>query len=90
MIFAWGLWPTSFLSRLFDVICGYESSQSAHARPNRIYVRYLLRTVPTNKEVFLRGYDYAGKADLSMGYWNPERKLGVAGHFLEIIKQQLF
>ena len=22
-----------------------------------------------------------------MGYWNPERKLGVAGHFLEIIKK---
>ena len=26
-------------------------------------------------------YDYAGKADLNMGYWNPERKLGKAGHF---------
>ena len=25
-----------------------------------------------------------------MGYWNPERNLGVVGHFLEIIKQQLF
>ena len=26
---------------------------------------------------------------ISMGYWNPERKLGGAA-FLEIIKQQLF
>ena len=34
-------------------------------------------------------YGYAGKADLSMGYWNPERKLGVVEAFLEIIKQQL-
>ena len=25
-----------------------------------------------------------------MGYLNPERKLRVAGHFLDIIKQQLF
>ena len=31
-----------------------------------------------------------GKADLSKGYGNPERKLGVTTHFLEIIKQQLF
>ena len=35
-------------------------------------------------------YDYAGKADLSKGYWNPKRKLGVTTHFLKIIKQQLF
>ena len=35
-------------------------------------------------------YDYAEKADLSKGYWNPKRKLGVTTHFLEIIKQQLF
>ena len=26
-------------------------------------------------------YDYVVKADLSMGYWNPERKLRVAGIF---------
>ena len=32
-----------------------------------------------------------GKADLNIySYWDPERKLGVAGHILEIIKQQLF
>ena len=51
-----------------------------------------LRTVPTNTEVFLCGliYDYAGKAGLSKGYWNPKRKLGVTTHFSEIIKQQYF
>ena len=32
----------------------------------------------------------AGKADLSKGHWNAKRKLGVATHFLEILKQQLF
>ena len=26
-------------------------------------------------------YDYAGNADRSMGYWDPERKLGVARLF---------
>ena len=26
-------------------------------------------------------YDYEGKADLSKGYWNPERKLGITTHF---------
>ena len=30
-------------------------------------------------------YDYAGKADLSRGHWNPKRKLGVTRHFLAII-----
>ena len=49
-----------------------------------------LRTVPTDKEVFCVVYDYAGKADISKGYWNPKRKFGVTKHFLEIIKQQLF
>ena len=49
-----------------------------------------LRTVPTNTEVFYAVYDYVGKADLSKGYWNPKRKLGVTMHCLEIIKQQLF
>ena len=24
-----------------------------------------------------------------MGYWNPERKVGVEGHFFEVIKQRL-
>lgn len=30
------------------------------------------------------------KEDLIMGYRNPERKLGEAGHFLETMKQRLF
>ena len=36
----------------------------------------------------MRDYDYAGKADLSKGYWNTKRKLGVTTHFPEIIKLQ--
>ena len=47
----------------------------------------ILRTVPTDIEVL---YDYAGKADLSKGYWNPKTKLGLTTHFSEIIKQQYF
>ena len=46
--------------------------------------------MPTNTEVFFAVYDYAGKADLSKGYWNPKRKLEVTTHFPEIIKQQYF
>ena len=42
--------------------------------------------MPTNKEVFCVVYDYAGKTDLSKGYRNPKRKLGVTTHFSEIIK----
>ena len=42
------------------------------------------------QKYFIAIYDYAGKADLSKGYWNPERKLGVTTHFLGIIKQQYF
>ena len=33
------------------------------------------------QKCFCTVYDYAGKADLNMGYWNPERILGAAGHF---------
>ena len=36
---------------------------------------------------FLPVFDYAGKADLSKGYWNPKRKLRVTMHFSEITKQ---
>jgi len=31
-------------------------------------------------------YDYVDKADLSKGYQNPKRKLGVTTHFSEIIE----
>ena len=41
------------------------------------------------QKYFCAVYDYAGKADLSKGHWNP-RKLGVTAHFSEIIKQQYF
>ena len=37
--------------------------------------------VPSNTEVFCAVYNYAGKADLSKGYWNPKRKLEVTTHF---------
>ena len=42
-----------------------------------------LRTVTANiiPKYFCAVYDYAGKADLSKGYWNPKRKLGVTTHF---------
>ena len=33
-------------------------------------------------------YNYVGKADLGIGYWNLKRKLGVTMHFSEIIKLQ--
>jgi len=36
---------------------------------------------------FFKGYDYGEKVDLSKGYWNPKRKMWVATHFSEIIKQ---
>ena len=36
---------------------------------------------------FGKDYDYGGKVDLSMGYWNPKRKMWVTTHFSEIIKQ---
>ena len=39
---------------------------------------------------FFAAYDCAEKADFNKGYWNPKRKLVIAGHLLEIIKQQLF
>ena len=42
------------------------------------------------QKYFCAVYGYAGKADLSKGYWNPKRKLGATAHFSEIIKQQYF
>ena len=41
-----------------------------------------------NTDVFLKGYDFGEKVDLSKGYWNPKRKMWVTAHFPEIIKQQ--
>ena len=45
-----------------------------------------LGAVPTNSKVFLSGLGYAGKEDLSKGYTNQKRKLGLTAHFSEIIK----
>ena len=42
--------------------------------------------VPTNTKVYCAVHDYAGKADLSRGCWNSERKLGVTTRFSEIIE----
>ena len=39
--------------------------------------------------IFCAAYDYAEKADLSKGFQNPKRKLGVAAHFSEIIGKKL-
>ena len=47
-----------------------------------------LRMVPTNTEDIYAVYYYAGKEDLSIGYRDPERKLGVTTHFLEIVTKQ--
>jgi len=38
---------------------------------------------------FCAVYDYVEKADLSMGYQNPKRKLGVTTHFSETIELKL-
>ena len=48
----------------------------------------LLRTVPLILKHFYAVYDYAGKADLCKGYWNPIKKIVPTTHFLEIIKEQ--
>ena len=40
------------------------------------------------QKYFCAVYNYAGKADLSKGYWIPKRKLGVTTYFSDIIKQQ--
>ena len=45
-----------------------------------------LRNLPTNTTMFLRGLWLCEKADLSKGYQNPKRKLGVTMHFSEIIE----
>ena len=52
-------------------------------------IQFSLEIIQLQK-YFCTVYDYAGKAGLCKGYWNPERKLGVARHFLEISKQQFY
>ena len=48
-----------------------------------------LRNLPTNTTVLLRGYDYVEKADLSKGYQNRKRKLGVTANFSEIFGKKM-
>jgi len=38
------------------------------------------------QQYFCADYDYVKKADLSKGYQNPRRKLGVITHFSETIE----
>jgi len=47
-----------------------------------------LRNLPTNTKVFCGDYEYVKKADLSKGYQNPKRKLGLIMYFSEIIQLQ--
>ena len=46
-------------------------------------IQIFLRNLPSNI-TFLWVYDHVVKPDLSKGYQNPKRKLGVARHFSEI------
>ena len=53
--------------------------------PSRdIQVSY--RICPLIQQYFCAVYDYVEKVDLSKGYQNPKRKLGVTTHFSEIIE----
>ena len=51
---------------------------------------FMLRTVPSNIQVFLRTYGYVKKTDISKNYWNLKCKLGVNTHFLEKFLEQSF
>ena len=42
--------------------------------------------VSTKTKIFCVVNDYAEKADLSKGCWDPKRELGVLAHFSEITK----
>ena len=37
------------------------------------------------QKYFCMVYDYLGNTNLSKGYWNPKRKLGITIHFSEIL-----
>ena len=45
-----------------------------------------LRNLPLIQQYFCAVYYYVEKADLSKGYQNPKRKLGVTTHFSEVIE----
>ena len=65
-----------------DTSFGYYAKCSAHLWSFPRYSSFL-GNLPSNTKVFLRGLK---KADLSKGYQNPKRKLGVTMHFSEIIE----
>ena len=44
-----------------------------------------LTTVLNNTEVFCAKLVHSEKVDLFTTYWNPQRKIGVATHFFEMI-----
>ena len=45
-----------------------------------------LRNLPTNTTIFFRSVRLCEKADLSKGYQNPKRKMGLTTQFSEIIE----
>jgi len=49
-------------------------------------IRVSLGNCPLIQQYFCAAYGYVEKADISKGYQNPKRKLGVAMHFSEIIE----
>ena len=60
-----------------------------HGRlPRKIRIRSTTTTTTSYLHSHIHRWYIAGKVDLSKGYWNPKRKLGVTTHFPEIIKLQ--
>jgi len=45
-----------------------------------------IRVLFPNTTIFLRGFDHVEKANISKGYQNRKRKLGVTTYFSEIIE----
>ena len=44
------------------------------------------RNLPERERYFCSVYDYVEKTDLSKGYENPKRKLGVTAYYSEMIE----
>ena len=67
-----GLKKVSFLSK--RAVCFASKSFSiSYASLRAVYLLI--------QKYFCIVYDFAGKEDLDIDYWNPERKLGVVAHF---------
>ena len=69
-----------------DVLRTVPPFISAHTFCASRDIRVSLGTCPLIQHCFCAVYDYVGKADLSKGYQNPKRKLGVTTHFSEIVE----